>query len=136
MTIKSLKISCISLITTIALTGCASMFSGNTDEININSANPDTLVYVNGKLIGRGNVTTTVARGEKHEIRAAAAGCESTVQTTGLGFDATSLVGCLIDFCVISVPLDFAIGGARKVSPRSYSVQPVCGATAQNQLPY
>ena len=136
MNTKFIKVSLSSLTATVLMSGCASMFSGNSDEININSVNPNTLVYVNDKLIGRGNVTTTVARGEKHEIRAAAEGCESTVQTTGLGFDATSLLGCLIDFCIISVPMDLAIGGAQKVSPRSYSVQPICGATAENQLPY
>lgn len=119
-------------LTTMLISGCASMFSGNSDEININSANPNTLVYVDGKLIGRGNVTTTVARGERHEIRATAEGCQATTNMTGLGFDATSLVGCLLDFCIITVPLDFAIGGARKVSPRSYTVQPVCGLSGSN----
>ncbi|MGM0521003.1 MAG: hypothetical protein ACQEQ6_02870 [Pseudomonadota bacterium] len=114
------------------LSGCASMFSGNTDEIHVNSTEPDAKIFVDGKLVGTGNVTSQVSRGETHEIRAEMPSCEATTTQTGRSIDPKTFVGCLIDFCILTVPLDFAIGGAMKADPTSYTVTPSCSASTES----
>lgn len=108
------------------LPGCASLFSGNSDEIHINSVDRNADIYVNGRLVGRGNATQQVSRGQRHEIRVEKAGCQATTAQTGRSLDARTFVGCLLDFCILTVPVDLAIGGALKVSPTTYTLTPVC----------
>lgn len=102
------------------------MISGNSDEIHVNSLDRDAKIYVEGQLVGRGQATVQVARGKTHQIRAEKDGCEATSIQTGRSLDPKTFIGCLLDFCILTVPLDFAIGGALRTNPTTYTVSPIC----------
>ena len=108
------------------LSGCASIFSGNSDEIAINSLEKDSVIYVNGRARGKDTAYVQVERGKEHTIVAKKEGCLDTTTETGWSFDPRSLLGIFIDFGIISIPVDFAIGGAMATDPTTYTISPVC----------
>jgi hypothetical protein len=110
----------------LTLSGCASIFSGNSDEISVNSLEDDSIIYVNGTPRGKDSVLVQVDRGQKHSIVAKKEGCQDSMAETGRSFDARSLLGVFIDFGIISIPVDFAIGGAMATDPTAYTVTPAC----------
>lgn len=69
---------------------------------------------------------TVVDKGEVHFIRVEKDGCKPIQIETGKKFDITSLLGILIDFGIISIPIDMMTGAAWKVSPQSYNISPDC----------
>ncbi len=111
-------------------TGCASIINGTNDSVTI-SAPADTSVYIDGQKTGTGDVTATLKRGKTYVISAKKEGCESQNLETSTSFDKASLLGILIDFGIISIPLDFVIGGARELDPKIYSVEADCTTLAQ-----
>jgi hypothetical protein len=72
--------------------------------------------YLRGNLVGMLRVTVKV--GKK--------GCKDTVSPVSNTFDATSLLGILIDFGLISIPVDLISGAAWKFNPKMYTVTPIC----------
>jgi hypothetical protein len=107
------------------------MFHGTSDTITVNSMEKDSVIYVDGVPRGKDNATAQVKRGKPHTIKVAKEGCQDTIAETGDAFDAISLLGCLIDFCILTVPIDMGIGGAWKTEPTVYTVTPIC-STAKN----
>ncbi len=115
-----------------SISGCASIINGTSDTINITSTAPNTELYVDSNPAGKGTAIVTVKRGKPHFILAKKTGCQDTTIQTGEKFDATSLLGILIDFGIISIPLDMLIGGAWKTEPKTYMVSPMCDVAAQS----
>jgi hypothetical protein len=110
----------------LGLSGCASIFSGNSDEIAINSLEKNSIIYVNGRARGKDTAHVQVDRGKEHTIVAKKEGCLDGTAETSWSFDPRSLLGIFIDFGIISIPVDFAIGGAMATDPTTYTVSPVC----------
>jgi hypothetical protein len=108
------------------LSGCASIFSGNSDEIAINSLENGSVIYVDGRARGKDTAHVQVDRGKEHTIVAKKEGCLDATAETGWSFDPRSLLGVFIDFGIVSIPVDFAIGGAMATDPTTYTVSPVC----------
>lgn len=104
---------------------CASIISGGHDTISVTSTEKGTAIYIDGVLRGTDSVEAEVKRGHRHEIRAEKDGCQTVAFETSESWDATSLLGVLIDFGIVTVPLDFLIGGCWKTSPTLYTVSPV-----------
>jgi len=129
-TAKHLLTQAIALLLTLATamtsTGCASILRGTSDTITINSLEPGTIIAVDGIPRGRDQATAEVSRGKKHTIQATKAGCQAIVVETGKKFDATSLLGILIDWGIISIPIDLISGAAWKTHPSIYTVTPIC----------
>ena len=115
-----------------SFSGCASMINGTSDTINITSMTPNAELYVDGNPAGKGTAIVTVKRGKPHFILAKKPGCQDTTIQTGEKFDATSLLGILIDFGIITIPLDMLIGGAWKTEPKTYMVSPMCDVAARS----
>ncbi len=113
-----------------SFSGCASIINGTSDTISITSTMPNADIYVDGNPSGRGSAMVTVKRGKPHFLTAKKEGCQDITLQTGEKFDPASLLGILIDFGIISIPLDMMIGGAWKAEPKSYMVNPMC-PTAQ-----
>jgi hypothetical protein len=113
-------------------TGCAYIFHGTSDQINISSGDPDAKIYLNDQLIGRGNATATVDRGRKYKITAKAPGCYDNTVVTGDKFDSVSLLGVFLDLGIISILIiDMAATDAAwKTYPLSYAVNPICPVKA------
>ncbi len=108
------------------ITGCASTIKGTQDTITVNSLEKDTLIYIDGVKRGYDDAIAQVKRGETHTIKVTKAGCEDLVIHTGESFDPTTLLGILIDFGVITIPIDLISGAAWKTEPTIYTVTPVC----------
>lgn len=110
--------------------GCASMFHGTSDTITVNSLEKDTVVYVDGSPRGKDSATAQVKRGVKHTIKVSKTGCQDAVAETGDAFDMMSLLGILLDFGIITIPVDMGVGGAWKTEPTTYTVTPICKSAA------
>jgi hypothetical protein len=110
----------------LALSGCASIFSGNSDEITVQTLEEGSVIYVNGMPRGKDNALVQVKRGQTHNIMVKKKGCQDAIAETGRSFDPRSLLGVFIDFGIVSIPADFAIGGAMATSPTTYTVTPIC----------
>ena len=109
-------------------TGCASIMRGTSDTITITSLEEDTIIYVDEIPRGKNQAVAEVSRGEEHTIKATKAGCQTMVVQTGKKFDMTSLLGILIDWGIITIPVDLISGAAWKTHPKIYTVTPICDA--------
>ena len=76
--------------------------------------------------LNRDTAYVQVERGKDHTIVAKKEGCLDATAETGWSFDPRSLLGVFIDFGIITIPVDFAIGGAMATDPTTYTVSPVC----------
>lgn len=110
--------------------GCASMFSGTTQTITLRSEEADTKFYLNDQSLGSGTVTVPVSKKNlKNTVFIAKKdGCADGSTAITTKFDATSLLGILIDFGLISIlVIDWGITGAVNEAERTnYVVNPSC----------
>lgn len=108
--------------------GCALMFHGKTDQIQIQSQSSDAELYLDGAQIGKGRATATVQRGQKYIITAKKNGCfDSSPIQTDQKFDEVSLLGILVDGGLISILLVDNLSGALwKTAPTDYTVSLNC----------
>lgn len=121
------KLFATGLVAAITLTsGCSSIINGTTDTLSVRSSNREAQIYINGVPMGTEGSVFTAKRGENYILEAKADDCQTgTIQTTHT-FDATSLLGILIDFGIFSIPIDLISGAAWKPSQSVYMVNPVC----------
>lgn len=112
----------------VLLNGCASMFHGSSQQVSIRSNQPDTEIYVNEMLLGKGNVVTSFKKKENYMITARKEGCNAVTVPASKSFDATTLLGVFIDFGIISIlVVDGAATGAwNKFDQTSYIIDPQC----------
>ncbi len=85
------------------LAGCAAIFHGTSDQITVQSADPDAKIYLDNQLIGKGTAVATVKRNTVHTVAAKKRGCADNLAQTQNSFDAVSLLGIFIDFGIISM---------------------------------
>lgn len=126
-------------IMSVTLSGCATMFNGSTQQVAIRSNQMDTDLYVNEALIGKGNAVTTFQKKENYIITARKEGCNAVSVPASKSFDATTLLGILIDFGLISIlVVDGAGTGAwNKFDQTSYVIDPQCPVKSSfNQFNY
>jgi hypothetical protein len=104
------------------------MFHGTTDEIHVQSMNPQAELYLNDQPVGIGSATVTVQRDKTNIIQAKAPGCQTRTEETSYKFDGVSLLGLLIDAGIITIlVIDMGVtGSAWKTYPTSYTVTPIC----------
>lgn len=110
------------------LSGCATMFNGSSQQVAIRSNQSDVDLYVNEAYIGRGNGVTTLRKKEEYVITARKEGCQPVTIPVSKSFDATTLLGVLIDFGIITIlVVDGAGTGAwKKFDQTSYVIDPQC----------
>jgi hypothetical protein len=113
-------------IFTLLVSGCSTIIHGTTDTVTFNSTEEGTVLYLNGIPRGKDAATLQLVRGEDYVVRASKKGCKDTVSPVSNTFDATSLLGILIDFGLISIPVDLISGAAWKFNPKMYTVTPIC----------
>jgi len=114
-----------------SVTGCATIFHGESETIHVRSEEADTLFFANERDIGKGTtaVTSLPKKGlSKAVLRAEKAGCGTKSVPIPTEFDALSLLGILIDFGLISIlVVDWAATGAvNKASQTDYVLTPEC----------
>jgi len=111
-----------------SLPGCATMFHGSTQQVAIRSNVPGTELYANEAYVGKDNGVTTFRKSQNYVITARKAGCDTTTVPVSKSFDATTLLGILVDCGIVSVLLvDGAATGAwNQFDQTSYVVDPRC----------
>lgn len=117
------------LILSILLTqSCALMFNGSQDTIMIRSNEDDVKIYVNEGYVGKNSAVTVINKKGDYIIRVAKKGCEDRTIPITRTFDATTLLGILIDFGVITVLVvdGVATGAWSKAKQTSYVIDPEC----------
>lgn len=110
------------------MTGCAAMFNGSSQQVAIRSNVEGTKLYVNEAYIGKNSGVTTFQKKQNYVITARKDGCTDASYPASKSFDATTLLGVLIDWGIISVLIvDGAATGAwQKFDQTSYVLDPVC----------
>lgn len=95
----------VAVVTALALMpGCATIFHGTSETINVRSEVPETTFYAGGQEIGRGtSAVTTVQKKslKKTTLRAEKADCITKTTPLMTSFDGISLLGILLDFGLI-----------------------------------
>jgi hypothetical protein len=105
--------SAILVMFAVQLSGCAAMFHGTSDQITIQSPDPDAKIYLDNMLVGKGTAMASVKRNTQHTIVAKKEGCSDNSVQTQTTFDAVSLLGVLIDWGIISMlVVDWGATGA------------------------
>lgn len=114
------------VVLSIAVTGCAAMFHGTTQQINIRSNMDDAKLYVNEAYVGKGNAVTTFHKNKNYTITARKEGYRDTTVFATKSFDAVTLLGILLDWGIISILIiDGAATGAwQQFDQTSYVVTP------------
>jgi hypothetical protein len=113
------------------VSGCAAIFHGTTERIYVRSDEPDTRFFVNEREIGKGtSASTAINKKELKQavLRAEKTGCDVKSSPILTAFDATSLLGILIDWGIISIlVVDWAATGAvTKAAQADYVLTPEC----------
>ena len=110
------------------MTGCAAMFHGTSDQITIQSPDPEAKIYLDNMLVGKGTAMASVKRNTQHTIVAKKEGCSDNFVQTQTAFDPVTLLGVLIDWGIISVlVVDWGVTGAMwKTDPLVYHPNPIC----------
>ncbi|MCM2680666.1 hypothetical protein [Echinimonas agarilytica] len=85
---KNLFFAC--LVTTSLLSGCASMFSGTTQTVNIRSNDDDAKLYVNEQYMGKQSTVYTFKKKENYVIKSEKEGCRTNTVVPEKKFDPTT----------------------------------------------
>lgn len=118
----------IAVISSMLLTGCAGIMSGGEDRLTIATSTSDAKIYVDGRYLGDGRISTSINRGEPAELRIEKEGCATVYATTGDKLDGWVFANILIDFGVVSIPIDLITGNAWKLDQSEYLLVPECNA--------
>lgn len=123
------KLRLLFLSATIVLsTGCATMFNGSNQTVNIRTNDAEAKIYVNEEYMGKNQATYTFKKKENYVLKAEKEGCKTTTIIPQKSFDPTTLLGVLLDWGIISVlVVDGAATGAwQKFNQTSYVIDPDC----------
>jgi hypothetical protein len=114
----------------ILCTGCASMFSGTTQNLLLRSDVKGTKLYLNNEEVGTDTATVQIAKKNLKNavLIAKKPGCTDYSTHVNTVFDPTSLLGILIDFGLISIlVVDWGITGAvNEAEKTNYLLNPTC----------
>jgi len=112
----------------VALSGCATIFNGTTQQVAVRSNVDGTKLFANEAYIGKTSGITTFAKKNNYVLRASKEGCTDTTVPVSKSFDGTTLLGVFIDFGIISIlVIDGAANGAwQKFDQTAYVIDPVC----------
>jgi uncharacterized protein YceK len=118
------------------LAGCATIFNGSRDQISVRSNEPGTKIYIDEMEVGTDNAIWSVPKKGDHTIRVAKEGCADVSTPIKYSFDATSLLGILLDFGIVSMLLvdGAGTGAISKADQTSYILTPNCSAAARKAV--
>ena len=110
------------------LTGCAVMFHGSSQQVAIRSNYQTAEIFVNEAYIGKGRGFAILKKNKSYNITVRKEGCTEVTIPVTKSFDATTLLGVLIDSGIISILIvDGVITGAwQQFDPIRYIIDPNC----------
>ena len=103
MKIPSAFRTSVSIILLISMAGCATMFHGSSQTVTMRSNHDDTKFYVNEGYVGKGSAVAVFQKRQNYSIRASREGFADITIPATKSFDATCLLGILIDWGIISI---------------------------------
>lgn len=113
------------------LGGCATIFSGTSEDIKITTTPDDAMIYLNDRLLGQGEVITDVPReyanNSRPYIKVAKEGYQTQEFQLTNKFNSVSIINLS---AVYSWTTDFLSGAMFKYAPNAYHVQLVKEGTA------
>jgi hypothetical protein len=112
------------------------MFHGSNDQIAVRSNEPGTRIFIDEMEVGVDNAIYAVPKKGNHAIRVSKTGCADATVPIKYSFDATSLLGVLLDFGIVSMLVVDGVGtGAiSKADQTSYIVTPNCSVAARKAI--
>ena len=87
----------------LSTTGC-SAFRSSTQTLSVNTDQPDTEIYINGSMVGRGTASVPVKRNQNASIMAKKDGFVTVQRSIGKSFNTTGILD-LIGGVLILLPL-------------------------------
>ena len=116
------------LLCVASLSSCASMFNGTSQQVAIRSNVEGAELYVNDTFIGKDNTVVAFKKKKDYVITARKEGCVQASVGATKSFDATTLLGILIDFGLVSILVvdGLATGAWQSFDQTSYVVDPNC----------
>ena len=116
------------LLCIVLLSGCASMFNGTSQQVSIRSNVEGTELYVNDAYVGKDNGVVVFNKKKNYVITAKKEGCVQSSLPASKSFDATTLLGILIDFGIFTILVvdGLATGAWQSFDQTSYVVDPNC----------
>lgn len=106
---------------TAAQFGCASIVSGQSQKISVESVPPGAQVAVDGRPTGKTPLATKVSRNRNHEIRIALEGYDEESRVTYQGYNYVTLGNILVGG-IIGMVVDLATGAGYSVKPDRFVV--------------
>ncbi len=125
----------VAVIIMLVLSGCASMISGTSDRITVNSNNPKTKIYLNEKEIGLGSTVAKVPKRGEYVFKGVIENCSDAYSEVERSFDPVSLLALLlaipgwIGFFLVDVLITGAI---TKATDTMVFLSPICEKTLTN----
>lgn len=99
------KIICLLMLPFLVLStsGCSS-FRSSTQTLSVNTDQPDTEIYINGSMVGRGTASTPVKRNQNVSIMAKKDGYVTVQRTIGKSLNTTGILD-IVGGVLILIPL-------------------------------
>lgn len=118
----------ICIILSISVSGCAAMFHGSSQQVNIRSNVDDAMLYVNEAYVGKEHAVAVFKKNKNYVVTARKEGCADHSVPASKSFDPVTLLGILIDYGIVTILLidGLATGAWAQFDQTSYVLDPVC----------
>lgn len=112
---KRISIVIILLAMTLILNSCGVMFGGSKYQATIVAkGNPNAEIYVNGKKLGNGQVTTLVPRDKTLKVELKQEGCETKTESFARKFRTGNFILSILSWGLIGLGVDLGTGASYK----------------------
>lgn len=118
------KLLCLVLVFALINPGC-SAFRSKTQTLTITTDQPDSEIYVNGSLAGRGTAMIPVKRDENVEVMAKKSGYETVHRTVGTHMNTTSILDIIGGVLFIIPIFGLLAGGAKSLDQNNMTIMMV-----------
>ncbi len=109
------------------VSGCAAIISGLEERISVNSIDPDATIFINGAVRGKGSISVSLPKKDRHTFTAKKEGCKDVSVNSGSSFNGVTLLDIFWGYgMLLAFPIDFGSGAAWNITPKDYTVTPIC----------
>lgn len=109
------------------ISGCAAIISGSEERISVNSLDPDAMIFVNGAVRGKGSISVSLPKKDNHTFTTKKEGCKDVSVNSGSTFNGVTLLDIFWGWGMfVAFPIDFGSGAAWNITPKDYTITPIC----------
>jgi hypothetical protein len=117
---KRISIIIMLLSMTMLLNSCGVMFGGSKYQATIVAkGNPNAEIYVNGKKMGNGQVTTLVPRDQTLKVELKQEGCETKMESFPRKFRTGNFILSIVSWGLIGLGVDLGTGASYRSQKQS-----------------